>query len=79
MPPKRARAEEDVQAKETMMDIVEKRGEFDRMTKRLSRIREDIPSRDFSPNLKQDLSGLSGFSRQLRSKSCFKMSGLSGF
>ena len=42
MPPKRARAEEDVQAKETMMDIVEKRGEFDRMTKKLSRIREDI-------------------------------------
>ena len=38
-----------------------------------------IPSRDFSPNLKQDLSGLSGFFRQLRSKSCFKMSGLSGF
>ena len=37
------------------------------------------PSRDFSPNLKQDLSGLSGFFRQLRSKSCFKMSGLSGF
>ena len=32
------------------------------------------PSRDFSPNLKQDLSGLSGFFRQLRSKSCFKMS-----
>ena len=38
-----------------------------------------IPSRDFSPNLKQDLSGLSGFFGQLRSKSCFKMSGLSGF
>ena len=38
-----------------------------------------FPSRDFSPNLKQDLSGLSGFFRQLRSKSCFKMSGLSGF
>ena len=37
------------------------------------------PSRDFSPNLKQDLSGLSNFFRQLRSKSCFKMSGLSGF
>ena len=37
------------------------------------------PSRDFSPNLKQDLSGFSGFFRQLRSKSCFKMSGLSGF
>ena len=37
------------------------------------------PSRDFSPNLKQDLSGLSGLFRQLRSKSCFKMSGLSGF
>ena len=36
------------------------------------------PSRDFSPNLKQDLTGLSGFFRQLRSKSCFKMSGLSG-
>ena len=27
----------------------------------------------------KDLSGLSGFFRQLRSKSCFKMSGLSGF
>ena len=27
----------------------------------------------------QDLSGLSGFFRQLRSKSCFEMSGLSGF
>ena len=27
----------------------------------------------------EDLSGLSGFFRQLRSKSCFKMSGLSGF
>ena len=37
------------------------------------------PGRDFSPNLKQDLSGLSGFLRQLRSKSCFKISGLSGF
>ena len=40
--------------------------------------RDDIvqyPSPDFSPNLKQDLSGLSGFFRQLRSKSCFKMSG----
>ena len=37
------------------------------------------PSRDFSPNLKQDLSSLSGFFRQLCSKSCFKMSGLSGF
>ena len=35
------------------------------------------PNRDFSPKLKQDLSGLSGFFRQLRSKSCFKMSGLS--
>ena len=36
------------------------------------------PSRDFSPNLKQDLSGLSGFFRHLRSKFCLKMSGLSG-
>ena len=32
-----------------------------------------VPSRDFPPNLKQDLSGLSGFFRQLRSKYCFKM------
>ena len=40
-----------------------------------ARINDLIPSRDFSPNLKQDLSGLSGFFRQLRSKSCFKMSG----
>ena len=39
----------------------------------------DYQSRDFSPNLKQDLSGLSGFFRQLHSKSCFIMSGLSGF
>ena len=38
-----------------------------------------LPSRDFSPNLKQDLSGLSVFFGQLRSKSCFKMGGLSGF
>ena len=38
-----------------------------------------LPSRDFSPNLKQDLSGLSGFFRRLRSKSCFIISGLSGF
>ena len=37
------------------------------------------PSRDFSPNLKQDMSSLSGFFRQLRSKSCFKIGGLSGF
>ena len=37
------------------------------------------PSRDFSLNLKQDLSGLSGFFKRLRSKSCFKMSGLSSF
>ena len=35
--------------------------------------RIENPSRDFSPNLKQDLSGLSGFFRQLRSKSCFKI------
>ena len=42
-------------------------------------ISKKYPSRDFSPNLNQDLSGLSGFFRQLRSKSCFKMSGLSGF
>ena len=40
---------------------------------------DHLPSRDFSPRLKQDLSGLSGFFRQLRSKSCFKMSDLSGF
>ena len=42
-------------------------------------ILHSLLSRDFSPNLKQDLSGLSGFFRQLRSKSCFKKSGLSGF
>ena len=34
----------------------------------------NCPLRDFLPNLKQDLSGWSGFLRQLRSKSCFKMS-----
>ena len=37
------------------------------------------PKTGLLTNLKQDLSGLSGFFRQLRSKSCFKMSGLSGF
>ena len=37
------------------------------------------PSRDFSFNLKQDLNNLSGFCKQLRSKSCFKISCLSGF
>ena len=37
------------------------------------------PSPDFSPNFKQDLSSLSGFFRQLRTKSCFKISGLSGY
>ena len=33
------------------------------------------PNLRFSPLLKQDLSGLSGFFRRLRSKSCFKLSG----
>ena len=33
----------------------------------------------FVPNLKQELRGLSGFFRRLRSKSCFKMIALSGF
>ena len=33
----------------------------------------NCPSRYFSPNLKQDLSGLSGFFRRLRSKPCFKL------
>ena len=52
----------------------------DRIDIRLQVLRDTCyPSRDFSPNLKQDLSGLSGFFRQLRSKSCFKMSGLSDF
>ena len=32
-----------------------------------------------SSNLKQDSSGVNGFFRRLRSKSCFIMSGLSGF
>ena len=39
------------------------------------KVEESYPSRVFLPKLKQDLSGLSVFLfRQLRSKSCFKMS-----
>ena len=37
------------------------------------------PTLRCSWNVKHDLSGLSGFFRQLRSKSCLKMSGLRGF
>ena len=40
--------------------VTSKRGKID------GEEQKESPSRDFSPNLKQDLSGLSGFFRQLR-------------